>query len=132
MPQEFRKTLKLKWGDIRTRVRRNLTAMIWKDKRHVNMLTNMHHSPASFFHILDLTVLNSYILLTSGRAKLSYRELRLYLIRDLRRVEGYLDPRECQPFPPASWRLDTVCTGQTEGLCTGIVCVPQKRGIIGQ
>jgi hypothetical protein len=46
MPQEFRKILKLKWGDIRTRVRGNLTAMIWKDKRHENMLMNMHHSPA--------------------------------------------------------------------------------------
>jgi hypothetical protein len=39
MPQEFRKTTKLTQGDIRTRVRGHLTAMIWKDKRHVNMLT---------------------------------------------------------------------------------------------
>jgi hypothetical protein len=46
MPQDFRKNLKLKQGDIKTRVRRNLTAMIWKDKRDVNMLTNMHHPPA--------------------------------------------------------------------------------------
>jgi hypothetical protein len=46
MPQEFRKTMKLTWGDIRTRVRGNLTAMIWKNKRHVNMLTNMQHPPA--------------------------------------------------------------------------------------
>jgi hypothetical protein len=46
MPQEFRKTMKLTRGDIRTRVRGNLTTMIWKDKRHVNMLTNMHHPPA--------------------------------------------------------------------------------------
>jgi hypothetical protein len=46
MPQEFRKTMKLRWGDIRTRVRSNLTAMIWKDKRHVNMLMNMNHPPA--------------------------------------------------------------------------------------
>jgi hypothetical protein len=46
MPQEFRKTMKLTHGDIRTRVRGNLTAMIWKDKRHVNMLTNVHHPPA--------------------------------------------------------------------------------------
>jgi hypothetical protein len=27
-------------------VRGNLTAMVWKDKRNVNMLTNMHHLPA--------------------------------------------------------------------------------------
>jgi hypothetical protein len=46
MPQEFRKTMKLTWGDIRTRVRGNLTAMIWKDRRYVNMLMNMHHPPA--------------------------------------------------------------------------------------
>jgi hypothetical protein len=106
--------MKLTWGDVRTRVRGNLTAMIWKDKRHVNMLTNMHHPPAEgtfcdehgnalkpviiqdynqhmgyvdksdcmtntssisrqtwkwtkklFFHLLDLTVLNSYIILHS-------------------------------------------------------------------
>jgi hypothetical protein len=46
MPQEFRKTMKLTQGYIRTRVSGNLTAMIWKDKRHVNMLINMHHPPA--------------------------------------------------------------------------------------
>jgi hypothetical protein len=46
MPQEFRKTMKLTRGDIRTRVEGTLTAMIWKDKRHINMLTNMHHPPA--------------------------------------------------------------------------------------
>jgi hypothetical protein len=38
--------MKLTQGDIRIRVRGDLTAMIWKDKRHVNMLTNMHHLPA--------------------------------------------------------------------------------------
>jgi hypothetical protein len=42
MPQEFRKDLKLKWGNIKTRVRGNLTAMIMKNKRAINMLTNMH------------------------------------------------------------------------------------------
>jgi len=35
MLQDFRKDLK--WGDIKSRV--NLTAMIWKDKRDVNMET---------------------------------------------------------------------------------------------
>jgi hypothetical protein len=43
MPQEFRKTMKLKRGDTRTKVRGNVAAMIWKDRRHVNVLTNMHH-----------------------------------------------------------------------------------------
>jgi hypothetical protein len=36
-----------------------------------------------FFHQLDLTVLNSCILLTSCGAKLTHREFRLGLIRDL-------------------------------------------------
>jgi hypothetical protein len=45
MPQDFRKNLKLKWGNIKTRVRGNLTAMIWKDKRDVNTLTNLCHPP---------------------------------------------------------------------------------------
>jgi hypothetical protein len=97
--------------------------MIWKDKGHVNMLTNMHHPPAEgnfcdehgnalkpaiiqdynqhmeyvdksdcmtntysisrwtwkwmkklFFHLLDLTVLNSYIVLHSCSSKLSHRD----------------------------------------------------------
>jgi len=43
MPQEFRKTMKLKRGDTRTKVRDNMAAMIWKDRRHVNVLTNMHY-----------------------------------------------------------------------------------------
>jgi hypothetical protein len=133
MPQDL-ETLKLRRGDIRTRVRvrDNMTVMIWKDKRNVNMLTNMHHPPAEgnfcdeygnalkpviiqdynehmgymdksdrmtntysisrrtwkwtkklFFHLLDLTVLNSYILLDSCGAKLTLRDFRLGLIRDL-------------------------------------------------
>jgi hypothetical protein len=30
----------------KTRVRGNLTAVVWKDKRDMNMLMNMHHPPA--------------------------------------------------------------------------------------
>jgi len=44
MLQDFRKNLKL--GDIKTRARCNLTAMIWKDEIDVNILTNIHHPPA--------------------------------------------------------------------------------------
>jgi hypothetical protein len=121
MPQEFRKTMKLTRGDIWNRVSGNLTAMTGKDKRHVNMLTNMHHPPAEgnfhdehgnalkpaiiqdynqhmgyadkcdcltnaysigrwiwkwmkelFFHLLDLTVINSYIILHSNHSNLSH------------------------------------------------------------
>jgi hypothetical protein len=34
----------LKWSDIKTRVKGDLIASIWKDKRN-NMLMNMHHPP---------------------------------------------------------------------------------------
>jgi len=33
------------WGDIKTRVRGNLRATVWKDKWDVNVLMNMHHPP---------------------------------------------------------------------------------------
>jgi hypothetical protein len=47
MPDDFRsKTLKLKWGDVRVRRNGNMTAVVWKDKRDVHMLTNIHVSPA--------------------------------------------------------------------------------------
>jgi hypothetical protein len=36
-----------------------------------------------FFHLLDLTVLNSYIILHSCSSKLSHRDFQLSLIRDL-------------------------------------------------
>jgi hypothetical protein len=41
-----------------------------------------------FFHLLDLTVLNSYIILHSCSSKLSHRDLPLSLIRDLIREGG--------------------------------------------
>jgi hypothetical protein len=36
-----------------------------------------------FFHLLDLIILNSCILLTSCSSKLSHRDFRLSLVRDL-------------------------------------------------
>jgi hypothetical protein len=41
-----RKNLKLKWGDIQVWARSELTALIWKDRRDVNMFSNMHYPPA--------------------------------------------------------------------------------------
>jgi hypothetical protein len=38
--------LKLKQGDIKTRVRGNLTATVWQDKQDVQILINMHCPPA--------------------------------------------------------------------------------------
>jgi hypothetical protein len=47
MPDDFRsKTLRLKQGDVSARTDGDLTAVVWKDKRDVHMLTNMHVSPA--------------------------------------------------------------------------------------
>jgi len=40
------KQLKLKMGDVRVRTRRGLTALVWKDRREVYMLTNMDPPPA--------------------------------------------------------------------------------------
>ena len=112
MPQDLvPKTTKLKKGDIRVRTRADLTAILWRDKRDICMLTNIHNGPAEgnfcteggktikpqivvdynnhmgyvdkgdrmansysisrrtfkwtkklFFHLLDLAILNSYIL----------------------------------------------------------------------
>jgi hypothetical protein len=42
MPAELGHKLKLKRDDIRTKVRDDLTALLWKGKRDVLMLTNMH------------------------------------------------------------------------------------------
>jgi hypothetical protein len=41
-----------------------------------------------FFHFLDLTVLNSYILLTSCGSKLSHRDFRLSLVRNMVEFAG--------------------------------------------
>jgi len=43
MPKDIKpKTLRLKCGDIRVRTRGDLTAVVWKDKRDVYLLTNIH------------------------------------------------------------------------------------------
>jgi len=113
MPRDFGpKKLKMKRGDVRVTTRGGLTALVWKDRREVYMLTNMDLPPAEgnfcndsnrpvkphiverynrhmgfvnlsdrmansysmsrrnfkwttklFFHLLDLTILNSWILL---------------------------------------------------------------------
>jgi hypothetical protein len=42
MPKNFGHTMQLKRGDLKTKVKGNLTATLWKDKQNVNILTNMH------------------------------------------------------------------------------------------
>jgi hypothetical protein len=43
MPWDFGTKLR---GDLKTRVRGDLTSVVWKGKRNVNKLTNMHRSKA--------------------------------------------------------------------------------------
>ena len=46
MPKDLKpKTLTMKHGDIRVRTRGDLTAVVWKDKRDVCLLTNLHNPP---------------------------------------------------------------------------------------
>jgi len=43
VPGEFRrKTLQLKWGDVRFRTSGDQTAVFWEDERDVRMLTDSH------------------------------------------------------------------------------------------
>ncbi|PNF17065.1 hypothetical protein B7P43_G17426 [Cryptotermes secundus] len=133
LPDDFRRRqFRLNKGGIRVRVRWNLKALVWKNKRGVYVLTNMGCPPAEgsfcdehgnaikpaivvdykkhvayvdkadrmassysisrrtwkwtnklFFHLLDLTILNSFILLSSCGAKLSHREFRLASVRNM-------------------------------------------------
>ena len=108
MPKDLKqKTVRLKEGYIRVRIRGDLTAVLWREKRDVCMLTNVHDPPSEgnfrdehgnaikpatvadynshmgyvdkagrmgnmggelkvdkkpFSHLLDMTILNSYIL----------------------------------------------------------------------
>jgi len=124
MPKDLKpKTLRMKRGDIQVRTRGDLMAVVWKDKRDVCLLTNIHNPPREgnyhdehgnaikpaivadynchmvhvdnsdrlancytasrqtwkwtkklFFHLLDLTIVNSYILLSwCGGKKISHR-----------------------------------------------------------
>jgi hypothetical protein len=47
MPKNFEHKITLKGGDLNTEVKGNLTAIVWKDKRNVNILMNVH-SPCNF------------------------------------------------------------------------------------
>jgi len=163
MPKDLKsKTLRLKRGDIRVRTRGDLTAVVWKDKRDVCLLTNIHDPPTEsnyrdehgnaikpaivadynrhmrhvdnsdrlansytasrqtwkwtkklFFYLLDLAIVNSYILLSScGGKKISHRDFRLTIIREMLARSGQV-PRQSMPVgrqAPASTnigRLDT-------------------------
>ena len=47
MPQDLGpKRMTLRQGDIQVRTRAELTAILWRDKRDVRVLTNIHDPPA--------------------------------------------------------------------------------------
>ena len=140
MPKDLKlKTLRLKHGDIRVRTSSDLTAVVWKDKGDMCLLTNIHvphgvgnycdkHGNAIklaivvdynchmghvgsadkmansymasrrmwkwtkklFFHLLDLAIVNSYILLLSCGGKIiSHRDFQLALIREMLAWTGH-------------------------------------------
>lgn len=130
MPQDIGQ--KLKKGDIVTRIKGNLSAVRWKDKRDVYLLTNIHSPPVAgnfidessnaikprviedyntnmgyieqsnqmanrygvakktwkwpkklFFHLLDLTIVNAFILHKSVGGNMSHKKFREALSREL-------------------------------------------------
>ena len=140
MPKDLKpKTLRLKHGDIQVRTRGDMMAAVWKDKRDVCLMTNIHDPPREgnyrdeqgnvikpaivadynrhtghgdngdrmsnsytascrtwkctkklFFHLLDLAIVNSYILLSScGGKKISHRDFHLTLIREMLARSGH-------------------------------------------
>ena len=60
-----------------------------------------------FFHLLDLRVLNSWILLSSCRAKYIHRDFRLLLLRNLIEVAGKSQDR---PIPRLVGRPSAAAT----------------------
>jgi hypothetical protein len=46
MPANFGRKFRLKQGDVKATVKDDLTVAAWKEKRNVNILTNMHCPPA--------------------------------------------------------------------------------------
>ena len=122
----------MKRGDLKTKVKGDLTAIVWKVEQNVRILANLHSLPSEgnfydergkavkpaliqdynrhmgyadkfdhmmnsysssrwtwkwtkklFFHLMDLTILISFIFLASCGSKLSHRQFGLILLRDL-------------------------------------------------
>ena len=143
MPQDLvPKTTKLKRGDIHVKTRADLTAVLWRDKRDICMLTNIHNAPVEdnfcseggkaikqqilmdcnhrmgfvdksdrmansysiswrtfkwtkklFFHLLDLAILNSYILHSScGGKKIPPRDFLYTVVRNMQLMQTLAYP----------------------------------------
>ena len=72
-----------------------------------------------FFHFVDLTVLNSWILLSSCGAKHTHRDFRLLLVRNLIEEAGKSHDR-----PTPDWLEDRVRLQQM--FCDSIVAIINK------
>jgi len=64
----------LKWGNLQVRTRSDLTTILWRDKRDVRILTNIHDAPAEG-NFCD----------TNGKA------IKLQIVADYNRHMGYVD-----------------------------------------
>ena len=73
MPDDFRsKKLKLKWGDVRVRTSSDMTAVVWKDKHNVHMLTNMRDPPAEMVGGSSSSSSSSTTLITSRTTEMGH------------------------------------------------------------
>jgi len=111
----------------------NSYAMCWRNFKWTTKL---------FFHLLDLTILNSWILLSSCGAKCTLRDFRLLLVRNLIKEAGRsqdhpihsfvgrpsaaaanvmgLDSRHNQHWPANSAAMFVQCTASEGALCTSV------------
>jgi hypothetical protein len=160
--------MNLKPSDMRTKVRGNLTVIVWKDKHNVNILANKHspqlqnnfcdeHGQAEkpailqdykrhmryvdtsdhitntyslsrrknklFSHLLDLTILISFITHTSFCTKLSHQQFRLTMVRDLTQEAG----RVHQPMTTRQERQAPFTRRQKKTWCKTQQTLPMQR-----
>jgi len=183
MPKDLKpKTLRLKHVDIQVRSRGGLIAVVWRDKRGVCLLTNIHNTPTDyrdehrnaikpaivdynhymghvdnadkmansytascrtwkwtkklFCHLLDLAIVNSYILFSScGGKKISHTDFQLASIREMFARVGH-EPRPSMPVGRSASasenirRLDvTISTGLAAMTRKpDVTCVQQGAG----
>lgn len=78
MPKNFGLQIELKRGDVKTRVKGNLTAIVYKDKWNVNVLKNLHSPP------LEGNFCDEH-----GKA------MKPAIIQDYNRHMGYVDKSDC-------------------------------------
>jgi hypothetical protein len=72
----------------------------------------------SFFHLFDLAILNCYILLSScGGKKISHRDFRFILVRNMLRQAGYEQTIPILTLSILCWLFSIQYTGPTPTQC---------------